>query len=79
MAVKSKTIDETRDLIEDKNREIDEFERDLDSILQYETAIRKELGDGHMMVQEESSEEEPVDLQPRPKIQKIPMIIREQS
>ena len=77
MAVKSKTIDETRDLIEDKNREIDEFERDLDSILQYETAIRKELGDGHMMVQEESSEEEPVDLKPRPKNKKIPMIIRE--
>ncbi len=79
MAVKSKSIDETRNLIEDKNREIDEFERDLDSILQYETAIRKELGDGHMMVQEESSEEEPVESKKHPKIQKMPIIIREQS
>ena len=68
MAVKSKTVDETRDLIDDKNREIAEFERDLDSILQYETAVRKDLLDGHMMVQEESSEDEAIDILIRPKI-----------
>ena len=68
MAVKSKTVDETRDLIDDKNREIAEFERDLDSILQYETEVRKDPRDGHMMVQEESSEDEAIDILIRPKI-----------
>lgn len=53
---KSKSADLTRDIIDDKNKELDQFERDLDSILNESDA--KNRADGHMMIQQESSEEE---------------------
>jgi len=59
--VKSRTIDQSRDLVEEPNRELDQFERDLDSILN-DSEVKQRMTDHRMMVQEESSEE---DVKPR--------------